>query len=237
MKDKIKLLFFLSKLGKCESGYPKDKVCRTEEYIRSLPLLRENSSKEEPKKPDTLILKEVTLPKQKIDNKSNIVSKKIKTEDKENYKIVYDKNYTGIKKRNTPAEEIQNYVINIEDIINEKDTRTTLMIKNLPPNTNQVELLEKINYNHKDDYNFFYLPIDFTTKSNAGYAFINFKSAKSIINFFLEFNNKPWGFKNSNKIAYVSYARIQGFRALSSHFKKSHIMKQVDGKVKPMIIN
>ncbi len=172
-----------------------------------------------------------------MDNKANIEVNKIKTEDKENYKIVYDKNYTGIKKRNTPVEEIENYKINIENIINEKDTRTTLMIKNLPPYITQIEILEKINLNHKDDYNFFYLPIDFTTKANAGYAFINFKSAKMIINFFLEFNNKPWGFKNSNKIAYVSYGRIQGFRALSSHFKKSNIMKQVDGKVKPLIIN
>ncbi len=174
----------------------------------------------------------------KFDNKANTINfKKLNIEDKENYKIVYDKKYTGIKMRNTPTEEIQNYVINIQDIINEKDTRTTLMIKNIPSYITQVEVLEKINLNHKDIYNFFYLPIDFTKKSNAGYAFINFKSAKMIINFFLEFNGKPWGFKDSNKIAYVSYARIQGFRALSSHFKKSQIMKQVDNKVKPLIIN
>jgi RNA recognition motif-containing protein len=165
------------------------------------------------------------------------IIKKIPIEDKENYKIVYDKKYTGIKKRNTPVDEIQNYIINIQNIINEKDSRTTLMIKNIPSYITQTELLDKIDINHINAYNFFYLPIDFNKKSNAGYAFINFKSAKMIINFVLEFNNKPWGFKDSNKIAYVSYARIQGFRAISSHFKKSNIMKQVDDKVKPIIIN
>jgi hypothetical protein len=178
-------------------------------------------------------------------NSATVKPFRVKRENKENYnptnlgkyKILYDKTYSGIKKRNTPIDEIQNYIIEIEAIINEKDVRTSLMLKNIPPYVTQVDLLEKINHNHASYYNFFYLPIDFNRKSNAGYAFINFKSPKMIINFFLEFNNKQWGFKNSNKIAYVSYARIQGFRCLSSHFKKSTIMKQIDNKVKPLIID
>jgi hypothetical protein len=197
-------------------------------------------------KPKSIILGSVTTAKDNILSPNSATVRPFNSENKENYntgntkgkyKIVYDKPYTGIKKRNTPVDEIQNYVIDIESIINEKDVRTTLMIKNIPPHITQGEIVDKINLNHGDNYNFFYLPIDFTTKGNAGYAFINFKSPKMIINFFLEFNYKPWGFKNSNKIAYVSYARIQGFRSISSHFKKSTIMKQVDGKVKPIIID
>ncbi len=154
-----------------------------------------------------------------------------------NYKIIYDKNYSGIKKRNTPDDERKKYVININDIIIDKDMRTTLMIKNIPSHISQVDLLDKINKNYSSAYNFFYLPIDFNKKINAGYAFINFKTSKSIINFFLEFDNKPWDFvNNQNKICYLSYARIQGFRSICEHFQKSNIMKQVDEKVKPIIL-
>jgi hypothetical protein len=166
-------------------------------------------------------------------NKENKTSKKGIND----YNIIYDKNYSGIKKRNTSDEERKNYIINIHDIINEKDMRTTLMIKNIPSFITQVELLKKINKNYREAYNFFYLPIDFCKKINAGYAFINFRSAKQIINFFLEFNNKPWQFPNAmNKLCYLSYARIQGFQAISAHFQKSDIMKQVDSKLKPLIL-
>jgi hypothetical protein len=169
--------------------------------------------------------------------KNFLVTKKNFSKDNTNYKIVYDQIYSGIKKRNTPDEERKKYVININDIINDSDMRTTLMIKNIPPHITQVDLIEKINKNYSSAYNFFYLPIDFNKKINAGYAFINFKTSKSIINFFLEFDNKPWDFSNNqNKICYLSYARIQGFRSICEHFQKSNIMKQVDDKVKPIIL-
>ena len=42
-----------------------------------------------------------------------------------------------------------------------KDKRTTFMIKNIPNKYTQKMLLQKINENHKDKYDFFYLPIDF----------------------------------------------------------------------------
>ena len=156
---------------------------------------------------------------------------------KNNYKIVYDQNYSGIKKRNTPDEERKKYVITIQNIINGKDLRTTVMIKNIPTFVNQVDLLKTINKNYSTSYNFFYLPIDFNKKLNAGYAFINFKSSKLIINFFLELENQPWEFPNNGKkVCYLSYARIQGFRSICEHFDRSSIMKQTDEKVKPIII-
>ena len=36
------------------------------------------------------------------------------------------------------------------------------MIKNIPNKYTQSMLLEKIDIKHKDNYDFFYLPIDFT---------------------------------------------------------------------------
>jgi hypothetical protein len=93
--------------------------------------------------------------------------------------------YTGIKQRNTPIEERAKYVINLEKIINEKDQRTTLMIKNIPRNIMQSFLMEIINKKFEGLFNFFYLPIDFIKKENAGDAFINFKNSKNIVDFYI----------------------------------------------------
>ena len=142
--------------------------------------------------------------------------------------------YTGIKQRNTPIEERAKYVINLEKIINEKDQRTTLMIKNIPRNIMQSFLMDIINKKFEGLFNFFYLPIDFIKKENAGYAFINFKNSKNIVDFYIEFNEKPWPFCPNRK-CFISYARIQGFRAITQHFSSSNIMLVNNGDVKPYI--
>ena len=142
--------------------------------------------------------------------------------------------YTGIKQRNTPVEERAKYIINLEKIINEKDQRTTLMIKNIPRNIMQSYLMEVINKKFENLFNFFYLPIDFIKKENAGYAFINFKNSKNIVDFYIEFNEKPWPFCQNRK-CFISYARIQGFRAITQHFSSSNIMLVNNGDVKPYI--
>ena len=107
------------------------------------------------------------------------------------------------------------------------------MIKNIPNEVTQVNLLKKINMKFQGTFNFFYLPIDFNKKTNAGYAFINFKNPETIIDFCKNFEKTLFLFK---KICYISYARIQGFKCISDHFKNSNIMKQVDNQLKPLII-
>ena len=71
-------------------------------------------------------------------------------------------------------------------------------------------LLQKINENHKEKYDVFYLPIDFRNKCNVGYAFINFVDSIFILKFFEELNGKRWECFNSEKICEITYARIQG---------------------------
>lgn len=52
------------------------------------------------------------------------------------------------------------YKIHLLDILNGKDMRTTLMIRNIPNKYKQTMLLQEINVAHNMQYNFFYLPID-----------------------------------------------------------------------------
>ena len=64
-------------------------------------------------------------------------------------------------------EEKMKFMLTLNDILNLKDTRTTIMIKNIPNKYTQKMLLSKINENHKDKYDFFYLPIDFKVYYNS----------------------------------------------------------------------
>lgn len=111
--------------------------------------------------------------------------------------------------------------------------RTTLMIKNIPNKYTSKMLLAAIDENHRGTYDFVYLPIDFKNKCNVGYAFINMLSPSHIIPFYEEFNGKKWEKFNSEKVASLAYARIQGKAALVSHFQNSSLMNE-DKRCRPI---
>ena len=143
--------------------------------------------------------------------------------------------FTGIKHRNTSYEERKKYKIIIEDIINEQDQRTTIMLKNIPSDISQSFLMSFLNDKYKGKFNFLYLPIDFVKKINVSYAFLNLKNSKDIIGIYLDLHDKPWSFCKYKK-AYISYARIQGFKSISEHFSKSNLINnQLDKSFKPYI--
>lgn len=53
------------------------------------------------------------------------------------------------------------YILDIERVRDGSETRTTLMIKNIPNKYTQKMLLAAVDDNHRGQYDFFYLPIDF----------------------------------------------------------------------------
>uniref|UniRef100_A0A5B7AHI7 RRM domain-containing protein n=1 Tax=Davidia involucrata TaxID=16924 RepID=A0A5B7AHI7_DAVIN len=118
------------------------------------------------------------------------------------------------------------YQLDLDKIINGEDTRTTLMIKNIPNKYTSKMLLEAIDENHRGTYDFLYLPIDFKNKCNVGYAFINMVSPSHIIPFYKAFNGKKWEKFNSEKVASLAYARIQGKAALVTHFQNSSLVNE-----------
>jgi hypothetical protein len=122
--------------------------------------------------------------------------------------------------------EDSDFDVDIERIESGDDTRTTLMIRNIPNKYTQKNLIKLIDLIFKDKYDFFYLPIDFKNKCNVGYAFINFRNYLEIVNFFKLFNLKKWEKFNSEKISKISFARLQGQKALIDHFKSSSVMQQ-----------
>lgn len=57
-------------------------------------------------------------------------------------------------------EERQSNQVDFHKILNEMESRTTIMIRNIPNKFKQMTLLEMINQNHLGKYDYFYLPMD-----------------------------------------------------------------------------
>ncbi|TNV78634.1 hypothetical protein FGO68_gene384 [Halteria grandinella] len=140
----------------------------------------------------------------------------------------------GIKSRPPTSQEAALFRISPERILSDK--RTSLMIKNIPNKYTQRTLKETLEESHKQAFDFLYLPIDFKNGCNVGYAFINMRNAEAVLTFYRKYNGQRWGMFNSEKVCEITYARLQGFKAMHRHFQTSTIKKLEDAKMKPVII-
>ncbi|CAH2058288.1 unnamed protein product, partial [Thlaspi arvense] len=111
------------------------------------------------------------------------------------------------------------YHIDLDRIATGDDSRTTVIIKNIPNKYTYKMLVAEIDEKHKGDYDFLCLPIDFKNKCNMGHAFINMVSPLHIVPFQQTFNGKIWEKFNSGKVASLAYAEIQGKSALASYMQ------------------
>ncbi|KAL2347104.1 hypothetical protein Fmac_001104 [Flemingia macrophylla] len=128
------------------------------------------------------------------------------------------------------------YELDLGRILHGEDNRTTLMIKNIPNKYTSKMLLAAIDEQCRGTYDFLYLPIDFKNKCNVGYAFINMIDPGQIIPFHKAFNGKKWEKFNSEKVAVLAYARIQGKAALIAHFQNSSLMNE-DKRCRPILFH
>ncbi|KAK1598814.1 RNA recognition domain-containing protein 2 [Colletotrichum navitas] len=90
------------------------------------------------------------------------------------------------------------------------DVRTTIMLRNIPNKVDQAMLKRIVDESSWGKYDFMYLRIDFANDCNVGYAFINFVDPLDII--------------DSDKVAEISYATIQGKDCLVQKFRNSSVM-------------
>ena len=130
----------------------------------------------------------------------------------------------------------QRYVLNIQNILNGLDMRTSLMIRNIPNKYTQTMLTQELDENHKGFYDIIYLPIDPKNRCNWGYAFINVVHPYIILSLYLEFNGKSWRNFNSEKICELTYGRLQGKDQLLKQLEGSGVMQQNDSAKKPLIL-
>ncbi|KAF7840223.1 protein MEI2-like 1 isoform X1 [Senna tora] len=137
---------------------------------------------------------------------------------------------------NTNNADKKQFELDLGRIMRGEDSRTTLMIKNIPNKYTSKMLLAAIDEQCRGTYDFLYLPIDFKNKCNVGYAFINMTDPGQIIPFHQAFNGKKWEKFNSEKVASLAYARIQGKAALIAHFQNSSLMNE-DKRCRPILFH
>ncbi|XP_052180348.1 protein MEI2-like 6 [Diospyros lotus] len=104
--------------------------------------------------------------------------------------------------------------------VGSSDAKTTVMIKNIPPQMDRNMLLEFLDKhcmaeNQKagdgaaSAYDFVYLPLDFWSCKNKGYAFVNFTDPTGVWKFYQACNHRRWDGVRSTKIREIGWAIIQ----------------------------
>jgi hypothetical protein len=80
-----------------------------------------------------------------------------------------------------------------------------------------------------------YLPIDPETNANRGYAFLNFVSASHAWMFKMSYDGRKMIQFNSNKVAAVVKATLQGFEANYAHYSTTRVHKG-DPAARPLFL-
>ncbi|XP_020600276.1 protein MEI2-like 6 [Phalaenopsis equestris] len=117
------------------------------------------------------------------------------------------------------------------------EMKSTVMIKNVPNKISRKQLLDLLdqhcrNENMKNteedadtalsEFDFLYLPMDFISGNNLGYAFVNFTTPAAATKFYQDVHLKPWNDTfGSRKICEITHAKIQGLEELVKHFRRS----------------
>ena len=159
-----------------------------------------------------------TLNNNSLENNNNVCpiieqNNKIKINNKN---FIINKNTNIFNNKGNLKGEKQ--VLNLDDIVTGKDTRTTVMIRNIPIKYTDEILIDDINeFNGK--YDCLYMPYDYEKNGNKGYAFINFVNPLHILYFYEKFNGKKWIHFESSKICELNCAHFQGINEIQKHAK------------------
>ena len=139
-----------------------------------------------------------------------------------NIQMNKNNNFHRNENQNSKSEK---QLINLEDVANGKDIRTTVMIRNIPIKYSDKMLIKELEeFNGKFDC--IYMPYDFEKSGNKGYAFINFTHPLHILLFHDKFQNKKWTYCESKKICELNSANFQGIIEIQKHAKNYKGLKK-----------
>ena len=140
--------------------------------------------------------------------------KKEKTE-KKNSQLKNEK----VKKKKEPKLNENKMELNIFKILNGIDKRTSLMIKNIPKEIDEINVIKWLLQLAK--LNYIYVPKDKLSNKILGFAFINVCDYIDII----QLQRKLSIIQNNNKLKKIEviYSYKQGLKSLSKCFGISHV--------------
>ena len=168
-----------------------------------------------------------SLPELKTFSNNNTQDKKVKnnnTSNEANNNKNINNNYSNMNNKGQKGEK---QFLNLDDIANGKDLRTTIMIRNIPIKYTDEKLNEEFKEFH-GKYDCLYMPYDYEKNGNRGYAFINFVNSLHILLFHEKFNGKKWIHFESSKICELNMAHFQGFNEIQKHAKNFKELKKTN---------
>jgi len=102
---------------------------------------------------------------------------------------------------------------------------TTLMVRNIPTRFTSVSFLRILDEcGFRNCFDFFYLPMDFRTGKNMGYAFLNFITNDYACAFCSLFHGRRLRMTTSTKVIEISPSRRQGLVENVALFKASDLL-------------
>lgn len=113
---------------------------------------------------------------------------------------------------------------------------TSVMMCNIPSRYDVEELLvEIVGRGFESTFDYFYLPMDFRSKHNMGYAFINFREHDTCKRFAKALHGQQLQRFQSDKIIEVKRAVRQGFQALLDSWAKKDSHRVRNPLFRPLI--
>jgi RNA recognition motif-containing protein len=104
---------------------------------------------------------------------------------------------------------------------------STIMLRNIPNRLSQAEIAECIRFRGLFPFDFLYAPLDFKSKMNLGYCFVNFGSPEVARSFWTHIDGHRLipseTVSHSAKLCGVSWARIQGLDANIRHYRNNPV--------------
>jgi hypothetical protein len=102
---------------------------------------------------------------------------------------------------------------------------TTVMVRNIPTRYTSLGLVEVLKEHGFDKtFDFLYLPMDFRTRKNVGYAFVNFLDPDNVDRFISQFQGLQLKASTSQKTLEIVPSRRQGFMDNISVFGASELL-------------
>ena len=213
--------------------YPKIQNCTLPIHKQSIDKINSSNSLPELK---TFSNSNTQDKKVKNNNSSNEANNSLNNNSNNNYNFTNNKinsnfnnkninnNYSNMNNKGQKGEK---QFLNLDDIANGKDLRTTIMIRNIPIKYTDEKLNEEFKEFH-GKYDCLYMPYDYEKNGNRGYAFINFVNPLHILLFYEKFNGKKWIHFESSKICELNMAHFQGFNEIQKHAKNFKELKKTN---------
>lgn len=114
-------------------------------------------------------------------------------------------------------------------ILSGQDVRTTLMVRNVPPEMTGADFVNVLQATVPGQFDFAYNRIDFQKSQSVGYAFVNFTGTGALLRFVRMWRGNLLPHNMSRKHlrpCAVSYANTQGFECLVAKFRNSSILDE-----------